>query len=84
MVKHLIVKPKSTFERFKPRPLRAKGVKVFASHKVHMCDGTKRGPKYKHVPTAMRRSGYAQSGHALIQRWECGLCGLKTTAGRTG
>lgn len=81
-MKHLVVKPKTTFERFKPRVGRIKGVTVYPSHKTHICTGQKRG--VKHIPTVMHRSGFAQSGHNLLQRFECRTCGYKGTFSRSG
>lgn len=83
-MKHMIVKQKSTLERF-----RKKNVKVYGKFHVHMCDGSKRGTyqgkNYRHPPVAMHLSGTAPSGIlSRIIRYECPVCGLKTTWGRTG
>ena len=88
-MKHIIVKEKSTFERFKPLRDRVKGIKVYRSEQPPMCNGSKRGiwegKDYRHPPVRMRHSGYAQSGTGVwITRWVCGVCGVKTTTGRTG
>ena len=80
-MKHIVVKPKTTFQRFAKRT----NVKIFGTPHVHMCDGTKRGAKFKHTPVKLHLSGTALSGvGARIIRYECPLCGMKTTYGRNG
>lgn len=86
-MKHLVVKPKSSFERFKPAYERIKGLKVFKSHKIHYCDGSTRGKykgkDYRHPRVPMHHSGFAQSGKMVrISRFECKICGAKRTFGR--
>jgi hypothetical protein len=79
-MKHLIVKPKTTFQRFAKRT----NIPVLGKPHVHMCDGTIRGPKFRHPPIAMHLSGTAVSGHHRLIRYACEKCGTKRTFGISG
>jgi hypothetical protein len=80
MVKHLVVKPKTTFQRFAKRT----DLKVFGKRRVHMCDGSLRGAAFRHVPTPMHLSGTAVSGNHRLIRYACEICGIKRTFGQSG
>jgi hypothetical protein len=82
-MKHIVVKPKSTFERFRP-----KANNVLGKPHQHFCDGSARGKykgkDYRHPSTLMHLSGTAQSGSHRIIRYECPACGVKRTYGVSG